>query len=352
VLSEYQPSGVMRWRKNPNWYRKDVPYMEGYDTPIITEYAARLAQFKAKNVWDLVPNAPDLVDMAKNMADVQLYEGPRAQQVWHIDLGARPGSPFFDRRVRQAMSISIDRDLFAQVHSENDMLSSAGLPRSLTVCTIVSDYWGETWLDPKGSKLGAGGKFYQKDLAEAKKLMQAAGYSDGLDTALNSRGGTDPGEQILSGMLSEVGIRSKVTSWTSPNYLTQVAYPYDGLLGNFDGWASRGSVGFNPSIMSFLQKMWHTQGRNPGARTFDGDEQVKIDKLVDEGLRTFDEKKIRELVWEMQRLHAAHMSAIPFWYNSNPLSVAWPWVKNRNVFQYREGNSALLHVWIDEAKKA
>jgi ABC-type transport system substrate-binding protein len=152
-------------------------------------------------------------------------------------------------------------------------------------------------------------------------------------------------------MLSDIGIRSKTMTWTSPNYLTQVAYPYNGSLGNFDGWASRGSVSFNPSVMSYLQKVWTTQGRNPGTRIFDGDEQKKIDSLIEQGLKTFDEKQIKDLVQQMQKLQAVHLSTIPFWYNTGTLSVGWPWARNRNVFQYRVGNPALQHVWIDDSKK-
>jgi len=246
--------------------------------------------------------------------------------------------------------MAIDRELFAQADSQNDILEPAGLARSLTTCTMISDYWGDMWLDPKSNKLGDGAKFFQKNIAEAKKLMVAASLADGLDTTLHSRN-IDPGEQVISGMLAEIGIRSKVQTWTSPNYLTQVAYPYNGLLGNFDGWAVRGSVSFNPSVMSYLQKVWTTQGRNPGVRIYDGPEQTRIDSLIDQGLKTFDEKQIKDLVQQMQKLQAVHLSTVPFWYNSNVLTVALPWARNRNVFQYRVGNTALLHVWIDESKK-
>jgi peptide/nickel transport system substrate-binding protein len=51
MLTEYQPGIGYKFRRNPNFYRKDQPLLEGIDLPIITEYAQALAQLKAGRVY-------------------------------------------------------------------------------------------------------------------------------------------------------------------------------------------------------------------------------------------------------------------------------------------------------------
>ena len=46
---------------------------------------------------------------------------------------------------------------------------------------LVGSYEG-WWLDPKGKDFGPNAKYFQHDLAEAKKLLAAAGYPNGFET--------------------------------------------------------------------------------------------------------------------------------------------------------------------------
>jgi peptide/nickel transport system substrate-binding protein len=43
IMTEYRRSTLYTFKRNPNWYMKDRPFMDGIELPIIPEYAAQLS---------------------------------------------------------------------------------------------------------------------------------------------------------------------------------------------------------------------------------------------------------------------------------------------------------------------
>ena len=61
------------------------------------------------------------------------------------------------------------------------------------------------WLDPRGKDLGEGAQYFQFNVAEAKKLLAAAGYSDRVKLShFYSTNAADytPYNTVLNGMFS------------------------------------------------------------------------------------------------------------------------------------------------------
>ncbi len=79
---------------------------------------------------------------------------------------------------------------------------------------LDADTAGGWWLDPKGSDFGPNAKYYEYSIEEAKKLMSAAGYADGLELVDSFVAGTEYGAsfhewlEITQGMEKEIGITS------------------------------------------------------------------------------------------------------------------------------------------------
>jgi ABC-type transport system substrate-binding protein len=74
--------------------------------------------------------------------------------------------PFSDKRVRQALSMAIDRKAIAEAVTQGEGEPDQGL-------SWTGTYWG--FRKPKD--LGAAAKYWNYDVAEAKKLLAAAGVS-------------------------------------------------------------------------------------------------------------------------------------------------------------------------------
>ena len=96
-------------------------------------------------------------------------------------------------------------------------------------------------MDPKSKEFGSDGKYYQHDVAEAKKLLGAAGFPNGLDTdsyhITTAENGVDFPRQVetLIGMSQEAGLRIKIAPVAFANEYQRVR----DAKGNFEGMSAR-----------------------------------------------------------------------------------------------------------------
>src|SRR5206468_7009941 len=131
-------------------------------------------------------------------------------------------------RVRQAVSMSWDRDLYIESFNNVANFTAEGLAvetRWNSSLGATNEGW---WLDPKGKDFGPNARYFRHDLAEAKKLLAAAGYPNGINTASNYVRGPElyPDKRmfsVLDGMAGEGGFVAKpnpvdYTNDYIPNY--------------------------------------------------------------------------------------------------------------------------------------
>lgn len=368
MLESYTPAQSFKWRRNPNWYGlKDFPYLDGYDEPVITEYAARLAQFRAKNLDVFTPpstaegsNAADIIAMLNEAPDLRLYEGLLDSGITSIAFGSRPGSPFADPRVRQAMSMSLDREILAETESGADLYQKAGIPFPFDLDSHLAASWqvGDLWIDPRSTKdWGDAGKYWKLDIAEAKKLMSAAGHANGLEFPINLASRTHSSPQqanVLAEMMAQVGLKGtiRVVDYNL-EFLPKIWVP-GAVKGDFDGMTMGNTGDWQAHVGSSLYISAHSKGSYTTGRNWTDGGQAKIDRMIEGTLKEFDENKLRDEVKTVQKELASYMSGIPYTYAHKPYHVAWPWVQN--YLSFRSARTAVttyqwLHVWIDESKK-
>lgn len=355
LLEKYSPSAEYQFVKHPNYYVKDRPFLDGISRPIITEYATGLSQFEAGNIWEFDVDQFDMIDVKKRNPQMELLSAGafsrNPPQV--VVYGWKPDSPFRDQRVRQAISMMLDRDAMIELNFAPSVFRDQGFDVETRWATHISAGEEGRWIDPQRNQkeLGEGAKFFQYDIAEAKKLMSAASQanltSDFSYFATNRYSSAWPKQgEVLMDMLSQGGITIKpnVVDYDveyNPKYLNGKA--------NFDGLAMLPSSA-GPDIDTHFAAKYTKDGRATYiAETL----PTAINDLLEAQRREFDSAKRNELIKEIQRKMAVHMPAAPVGGLSMDFAIQWPYLGNRGWFvQYAGATAAELypHLWLDKSK--
>ncbi|MGE5597289.1 MAG: ABC transporter substrate-binding protein [Hyphomicrobiales bacterium] len=320
IFKSYQANVKFVMDKNPDWYMKGFPLMDGIELSIVPEYANRLAQFLAANSDSLGINAEDLVEAKKQIPDIQL-EGRTGPTLSFLYFESGPDSPFKDDRVRQAISMALNRDDLLELGYNLKRLRDAGLDVQSPYHNIIPA--GETrwWLDPTSADMGEGAKYFKYDPAEAKKLLDATGLDINVtyQYVANRYGKTfdDIAEQQIQ-YLNEIGIKTttEVQDY-STKYITQT------FAGNFKGIAFGYETPF-PEAGSYLIRQFTDDPLNHGKINDPKMTQYALDQL-----KELNEEKRKEIFWEAQKYHATHMYYVPSVAGAGTGWIAHqPWLHN------------------------
>jgi peptide/nickel transport system substrate-binding protein len=289
MLESYKPNVSVTLVRNPTYFVPGLPSIDRVELVVDEDNASRMAAFLSGK-YDLGWEFPGTI----NRTDwVQISEGlkqkrPRLQTAEFPsnvvnDLSMRTDQkPFSDVRVRQAVSLAIDRKGIIEATLEGVGSNPAPVPAALA-----------DWSLPV-SQLGEGARFYRYDPAEAKRLLAAAGYPGGFPASVcfATYGSTvlvDTMELVLK-YLKDVGIDAKLDQREYGAYVASCR------LGKYD------SMGFGPLTPflepdNFLFGQYHTG--EPRNRSHVKD--PVLDDLLVRQRRTFDVAKRRDVIHEIQR---------------------------------------------------
>ena len=99
TLDKYTPSQSFTYKRNEAYFDKDFTNYDGVTMPIISEYAAQLAQFKAGNIHYFTPNNEDVVTIKKEDSRILLYATDFTPNINCLTFGklpdgtSNPGAP-------------------------------------------------------------------------------------------------------------------------------------------------------------------------------------------------------------------------------------------------------------------
>jgi len=165
LFVEYTPPTITRYRKNPEYWGKPLGYFDEVDRLGTADKEKMLADFVAKQVhltyW-FTPQERDRIVQAR--PDALKWEW--IQAAGHNLYMRNDKPPFNDRRVRQALSMTIDRNALI-----GPMTNGEGQPEGLMSL-------GSPWKFRKPSEMPPDiAKNFEYNIAEAKKLFSAAGVT-------------------------------------------------------------------------------------------------------------------------------------------------------------------------------
>lgn len=348
-------------KRNPNWYVKDRPFFDGVRIAVLPEYAQQLAQFKAGSLWVSEAGYPvvrqeDVLQTKKDHPKLLMYSSgtfPQAAQRywWGIQ---KADSPFRDERVRRAYSMLIDRDLLIDTFGDTESFEKEGISKERRWSTAIPTGWQGAWLDPKSAEFGPNGKNYAYDVAEAKKLLTAAGFPNGFEHDLHvSATPTNPiwtrMAEALAGVVAKGGIKGKVIPQDDANFTTPILRG----KGNFAGMAmSSSSAQPDPALMAFAH--YHSKGAM-GQHQLPFEPEPDVDAMIESMRAEFDINKRFKILHDFQKLMAGKVRMLLWAGDATTYDLAWPWVGNTGVFPaygtYGWPTESLVHRWYDASKR-
>jgi ABC-type transport system substrate-binding protein len=360
-VSELLPESRVIYKKNPNFKRTTLknnePYIEEIRTPMILEAATRSAQFRAGNVYETAFPRLEMVGAKRdNPALLMFSVDPVATE--RVYFGQNADSPFRDERLRKAYYRVIDRDAYVRAAYDVDFFEKEGLS--------VNQFWEgsfglNTWegwlLDPTSEKdYGAAQKNFVLDIAEAKKLVEAAGKTVPFHfTQVRAAPGPTSFAQaiydrmaIIEGMLRDSGVLTY--DFNDLEWGTAWAPQIRQSGGKFTG-TSWGPDTSSPDPAVAAVFVYHPKGGY-----FEGGDDT-LAQMALSIRREFDVERRKKLVADLQRYDAEKMFNQKLGV-AGGFDLAWPVVRNVGVFRggtnwldIRSGQQgAELKAWIDETK--
>jgi peptide/nickel transport system substrate-binding protein len=334
MLDSYRPNQSITLVRHPNYFLPGLPYIDRVEMTVDEDNASRMAAFIAGKYdigWEFpgTINRTDWVQIQDTLKqkrpNLKTAEFP-SNVMSHISMRTDQ-KPFSDVRVRQAMSLAIDRQGILDATAEGVGVLNPPVPAALKDWTIPVN------------QLGEGAKYYKYDPAEAKRLLAEAGYSSGFSASIcfTTYGSTTlvDASQLVLKHLKDVGIDAKLDTKEYGAYISTCFY------GNFP------SMTFGPQT-PFLEPDNFLFGQYYPGETKNqshSNDPVVADMLVRQR-RTFDLTKRREIIWDIQR----HLAKQQYYTQlaSGVYVAAWEGaIKNYGPNLGYDYGGRLVAAWLD-----
>ena len=291
VFDSYEPGVAFRVRRNPDYWDAGKPHLDGIDFLIIRDPLTRFSALVTGRVHMSAQGSPSLTpaqaaEARRDHADDIVVERVRGP-FWLGGLfnAARP--PFDDPRVRQALSLAVDRSGYLQVVT--------GGPEGVGVLGGLSPP-GAPFALPDEELRGLAGYRQPKapDLDLARRLLEQADLADVFRTSITVRGDVPlwvDAALYLQDQWQQLGLDVEVET-------VEFAASIQSMLrGEFD--VRIGGNAFNlVDPTRVLYAPFHSQG--PNFLHYPADDAV--DALLEAQRRELDPTRRRDLSREAERL--------------------------------------------------
>jgi peptide/nickel transport system substrate-binding protein len=329
LLESYEPNVKTIFKRNPDYFRQGLPYVDGVEWLVVPDESTGLAMYRTGQL-DTGPGGNWTVRQEDLEALKKSHPHLRYQDMLAINTQAiwmrTDQPPFNDVRVRRAISQAIDRQAIIEaVYLRGE--PSPAIGRGLAQWSLSID------------QLGAGAKYYQYNPREARLLLTEAGYVRGLKTPLtvSSGYGRDLIEsaQLVQRYLKDVGIEAEL------KIQEYGAYQATTGQGKFDGMAMGPFAVAWEGDSALYGPYMPGQPRNRGHVN-----DPKLTAMVQAQRRTKEPEARKQILVDFQR-YAAEQQYYVYLF-SMMLTSSWqPYLKNfAHNFTFDYG-SRIAELWLD-----
>ncbi|WP_027721766.1 ABC transporter substrate-binding protein [Maridesulfovibrio zosterae] len=301
IFDEWVKGSYLRMHANPDYWEGAPKYKTIEMRPIVEE-ATRFAALAGHQV-DIVNGVPlTLYDRISKMPNIETITRP-ARRCIYLQVSNKPGTPFADKRVRQALAHAINEDEIIAKVMHGHAAKSAQIP---DVPTIGYD---------------ASIKRLEYNPELAKKLLAEAGYKDGFEITLagpNDRYIND--EKICEAIvkyLSRIGLKAKLDVKPKSIFFDETAnfkHPFY-LIGWFDGSYDFGRT---------AEKNVHTWDKDKGMGGYNGAvySNPEVDKLIIDSASILDRGEREKALQKINKMVMEDVAFIPLHYQEDMYAVA------------------------------
>jgi peptide/nickel transport system substrate-binding protein len=331
-FKKYERGSLIEWERNPDYFIKGLPYLDGVKQFILVAAPTQLAAAKASKVmlWDAWPpmRKTQADELQRSRDDVDIYQAPINTMFIIFLNAAKP--PFNNADLRRAVNLAIDRQELV-----SKALEGAGVPCAILDPKLVGDF--ALPLDEVAKAPGCR-QPKEQDIAEAKRLVEKH-HPGGLDIEIATRavGNYVDRAQVVIAQLRKVGIRGTLKTLESAAGFAAFG------KGDFTIIATQDrAMDINEPSGIFHIVYTSEAGSNYGRHS-----DPKVDELADKALRESNRDKRKALYWELQR----HILS-----RGDHASIAVGWVegwffKDKKLRGFKPGvtvydNNTFMKVWI------
>ena len=321
LLEDWKVEQQMVLKKNPQYFKRGLPHVDQAILRIIPDEANIVAALRTGQIQHA------FIEDNKNwnlLKDEKTLTGYRSSRLGYdfLNINASRG-PLKDVRVRQAISWAVDRGAVLRV-------AAAGFGRLTAPATAPMKAWQlpeEQWM-----------RYYKPDLERARKLLADAGHPSGFTVKLSVIP-TFPtmvaGAPVVAANLKRIGITAEIENVEYAVWIKRwQAKDFDMTMNTTPGYADPDTA--------FFRALHSTKGQNWNSWSV-----PDLDALLEEGRRTMDQKKRKEIYDRAQLLILDNVPHL-WLFSAETIDFTQTSVKG-----WRQHPTTMLYgfegVWLDKA---
>lgn len=314
-FSEYKPGDRVALARNNGYWGPKAAW-ETVSFRFISAAPSRVAALLAGDVQVIEGVPPTDIPRLKADANIDVFETLSNRVIYfHMDqfrenspfITAKDGSPIknplLDRRVRQALSMAINRDAIVE-----RLMDGAAVPAEQV---LAKSFFGT-------SKKLQPTKF---DLAGARKLLAEAGYPNGFKMKMHGPNGRYTNDtkiiEAVAQMFTRLGIDTEIETIPPANFFTRASTGANGAP-EFSfilvGWGA-GTGETSGSLRALMGTVNRDKGA--GAANRGRYSNPALDAKLEEALATVDDNKRAALLAEASEIAFNDVGIIPSHYQTN-----------------------------------
>ena len=333
IFVQHQPGAFVEGKRNPDYYHKGMPYLDGFKSLSAPKMSLRIQAIRgdraAIEFRGFPPKARDDLVAALGK-DLTVQESD-----WNCNLLFTPNhakKPFDDVRVRRALTLAVDR------WAGSKYLSRIAIVKTVGGAVFPSHPMAANQTELK--TLEGYSEDIEKSRALARKLLKEAGH-EGLKFTLNNRGVDQPYKVVGTWLIDQwAKVGMKVTQQVNPS---PVFYDILRKKKDFDV-----SIDFNcQSVINPIadvSKFLPTAGSN-----YANFKDPKLDAIYDRMLRAEKAADQRTIMREFENRvfnEVSSQAVTLWWYKINPHRS---YVKGWKIAPSHYLNQSLENVWLDKS---